>query len=181
MSNEILVALIALIGVLVSVAISLFSSMRLTNTELQKLRQEIQKTYSGKLLDKRLEVYPDLYYLLSDFAKKALFGTVVKRDLEKLLDQTNKWNSRHSILFSGQTNKVSYHFRKTLTELAQQGADSPEALHSFIDMLSEFELALKSDLGIYVVEFADTTKRFSSYTDLSEAVKQFTNRTRKQS
>jgi hypothetical protein len=60
MPVEIIVALVALAGVLVSVVASVLTSVRLVNVELQKLRTEIQQTCAGELLKKRLRVYPDM-------------------------------------------------------------------------------------------------------------------------
>jgi len=170
MSNEVLVSLIALFGVLLSVTVSVFISLRTTNTEIQKLRTEIQQTYTGKLLDKRLELYPEMYYLLSDFRKKFDVADISKEDVKRLLKQTSEWNSKHSILFSGQTTLISVRFRKLLTRLVQDGFESNESLRELIRTLAELEVALKSDIGIYVIEFSDPAKRFSHYEDVEDAV-----------
>jgi hypothetical protein len=177
MSSEILAALIALVGVVVSVIVSLFINVRQTNAELQKLRSEIQQTYADKLLDKRLEVYPDMYFILSDFMKNIEDGIVTKTDVNELHQQTRDWNSRYSVFFSGDTGGISYRFRQMLSELIKmtdeeyrRKFEDPEALRELRHRVGEFELALKSDLGIYVVEFSDLTKRFKSYREISEAV-----------
>jgi len=61
MSIEVTTALIAFGGVAVSVSISYLVSVRQTKTEFQKLRTEIHKEFGGKLFEKRLEVYPELF------------------------------------------------------------------------------------------------------------------------
>jgi hypothetical protein len=181
MPTEIIVALIAFIGILVSVLVSVLTSMRVINTELQRLRTEIQQTYAGKLLEKRLEVYPDMYYLLSDFIKKVQFHDDSKIDmdeevLEELRAQTNEWNSRYSLFFSGETNLTSTKFRKLLDDLIKSVDKDTvkkiptEALRPLRHEAGHFELALKSDLGIFVVEFSDPAKRFTSYTELMGTV-----------
>lgn len=50
MSSEIIAALIALTGVVTSVAVSLYGSLKQTGTEMEKLRFEIRQTYRDKLL-----------------------------------------------------------------------------------------------------------------------------------
>ena len=61
MGKEVIAASIALIGVIVSVLISFFTSRRQANIEVEKLRTEIHQDFSLRLFEKRLEHYPDLY------------------------------------------------------------------------------------------------------------------------
>jgi hypothetical protein len=42
----------------------------------------------------------------------------------------------------------------------------PKAVLQLRRQIEEFELALKSDLGIFVDEYADATKRFGNYKDV---------------
>jgi hypothetical protein len=173
MSIEVVTALIALGGVLLSVIVSLITNSRQTANELAKLRTEIQQSYAGKLLEKRLEVYPQTYILLSDFAKKLEARTFTKRDLEILYKGINKLDSESSILFSGHTGNIAFYFRQFLTEtlkLENDDLKKPEKTKEIKKHIGKFELALKSDLGIYVVEFTDPAKRFSSYGDIHQAV-----------
>jgi hypothetical protein len=116
--------------------------------------------------------------LLSDFRKKFEVGSVSKDVMEKLRDQTNEWNSKNSLFFSAQTNLVSYQFRSVLLSLMQKKEVARSELRRLHDIAGQFELALKSDLGIYVVEFSDSMKRIKSYTELrQEVVKQPTPQT----
>jgi len=175
MSIELVTSLIALGGVLLSVVVSLITNSRQTANELTKLRTEIQQSYAGKLLEKRLEVYPQTYLLLSEFGKKLELGAFTKRDLELLYKKLNELDSTASILFSGHTGNIAFHLRRFLTELLKLTIDEikkPEKIKEIKKRIGEFELALKSDLGIYVVEFADPSKRFSSYGDVHKAVDQ---------
>lgn len=169
--------MIALAGVLVSVATSLFTSIRMVGTELQKLRTEIQQTYAGNLLEKRLDIYPGLYALLSDFIKQIQFDTVSRAALEKLRAQMEEWDSKHSIFFSGRTGVICYGFRLMLAQLLQETDEelqrklvSDEFLRELRHRVQELELALKADLGIYVVEFSDPGKHFKSYQEVVEAI-----------
>ena len=60
MSDNTIPAIIALIGVSVSVIASLFVSMRQFHIESQKLRIEYLHRYAEKLFDKRVAVYPEI-------------------------------------------------------------------------------------------------------------------------
>lgn len=121
MSTEITVALIAFCGAVLSIIASALISTRQTNIELQKLRTEIRQTYADKLLEKRLEVYPALYFLLSDFLKSILKLRIVsKESISKLRAEIDDWDSKHAVLLSGRTGIICYQFRGLLGELLQQ-------------------------------------------------------------
>lgn len=178
MPTEIIAALIALSGVVFSIVGSLIATTRATNIELQKLRTEIQQTYADRLLEKRLEVYPELYAYLSDFIKVIRFSSVTKDSLEKLHSQVMQWDSRHSILFTARTGVIFHHFYMLLMEMVKLSDmeirgrfSSEEEKKRLRHALSGVELALKSDLGIYVVEFADLSKVFTSYQEVVDSVR----------
>jgi hypothetical protein len=172
MTNEIIGALIALGGVIVSVCASLYTSVRITNTELKKVRTELQTTYTEKLLEKRLEHYPQLYFWLSDFMKELELGRIKKADIVKLLRETNKWNSKYAIFFSGRANYVSYPFRQYLHSLVTMADEEFETLANsglvleLMSKVGEFEIALKNDIGVFLVEFPDTPAKFQTYHDV---------------
>ena len=167
-----------LIGVVISVAASLYATSKQTKNELNKLRIEMQKLYSGRLQEKRLEIYPQLYFLLSSFQKRVEIGDVSRPLLQKLFEETNEWNSRHSFLFSGRTGFVSFNFRTELrrllsmeegefTKFFQRDTELTKLKHQ----IGEFELSLKSDVGIYIVEFSDLDRRYTAYRDLDAEYK----------
>jgi hypothetical protein len=177
MTTEIVVALIALAGVILSIVASLLASMRITNTELQKLRTEIQQSYADKLVERRLEVYPSLYTPLSNFTRVIRFGSLSKSAFEQLRTQMEELDSKHSVLFSGRTGVIFHRFLMMLAELTEMPDETIQKKYATDDekrelrhRIGEVELALKSDLGIYVVEFADPQKSFSSYQEIVDVV-----------
>lgn len=187
MPKEIIVAFITLIGVGLSVAASLYATSRQTRNELNKLRFEMQRLYSDKLLEKRLQIYPGLYFLLSNFQKKVEVENISKEDVKQIYEQTNDWNSKNALLFSGDTGYISFNFRQTLRKLLSMHEEdflkytqSSDSFSNLKQTVAEFELALKSDIGIYAVEFSDTSKRFSSYHVLDETVVKLRNQAKKQ-
>jgi len=185
MSKEIVVAFITLLGVVLSVVASLYTTSRQTRNELNRLRLEMQRLYSDKLLEKRLEIYPGLYFLLSSFQKKAEAETISREDLKHLYEQTNDWNSRNALLFSGDTGLVSFNFRQMLKNLLLMEekefckyASTNEFFSNLKQRVGEFEFTLKSDVGIYAVEFSDLSKRFTSYQVLDKTVTELRDRTK---
>jgi hypothetical protein len=185
MPTEIAVALIALAGVVFSVIVSVLVSMRQTNTELERLRVEIRQIYTDKLVEKRLEVYPAFYALLSSFAKEVSdHGVVTNEGVVTLRAQLSKLDSKCALLFSSHTGHIAYNFRLWLKELAQQPDQelrqmyqTPESIREIRHKVDEFEVALKSDIGIYTVELSDTSPDFQSYKEVnSELARKKTHR-----
>ena len=83
-------SIIAFLGVIISIVETSRRSNKEINTEIQKLRSEIQQDYANKLLDKRLETYPRLYFLLSDFAKAIRFGRFKQDTVKKLITEIER-------------------------------------------------------------------------------------------
>jgi hypothetical protein len=119
MSTAIVTAIIAFTGVVASVVASLFTSKRQADIEVQKLRAEIRQTYAGKLLEKRIDVYPALYKLLSDFDKMLRLDKVSRSVVEELLRQIFEWDSENALIMSGYAGRILYEFRKLLMDWLQ--------------------------------------------------------------
>jgi hypothetical protein len=175
MSIELISAIIAFIGVIVSVVFSLYISIKQTNAELQKLRAEIRQDYANKLLEKRVEIYPDLYARLSTFTKSVRSNrNVSKKMIKDVFEQVSEWDVKFAVFLSGNTNELLYRFRNKLSGLLSMAEadirkefDAPEAIGELIRAADEVKLALKTDLGIFVVEFPDKDKRYTSFKEIS--------------
>jgi hypothetical protein len=177
MTAEAASAIIALVGIFISMLVSIYTSRRQTKTELEKLRFEIKQSYAGRLLEKRLDAYPGLYYLLSSFAKKLKPDLLSRTDVETFHEQLNEWDSRNSLLFTAQTGLIHFNFRRLLTKLVNVTDEEFTRQLAFVEYcddlrnkVGQLELALKNDLGIYVVEFDDLSKRFTSYEEIAKAL-----------
>ncbi len=172
-------AIIALVGILISIAVSLFVSLRRTNLEIEKLRNDMKNAYASKLTDQRLSCYPDAYRILSQFTKRLRFEPIiVKEDLESLEVKLGNWDSSYALFCSSGTAYLLHNFMMHLHDLTlktdeevRQQFDVPEKRKKFRRRLSELELALKNDIGIYIVDFAELSKEFSSYEDLLSHIK----------
>lgn len=178
MAKEVIAASIALIGVIVSVLISFFTSRRQANIEVEKLRTEIHQDFSLKLFEKRLDHYPDLYQYLSEFKKVIQYEEVTQERMIDFFKQLQEWDSRHSILFGSDTGKLLYHFRKEVFDLTRRSNQDIEAYfndsetrHLFIQKMAQLELSLKSELGIYAYNSPTDVreaKRFRSYQEVTD-------------
>ena len=171
MTDEMIVAIIALSGVIISVLASLYSSMRQTNSELKKLRTEIQQIYTNKLLDKRIEIYPDLYNLLSRFTKSIVTNQSISMDsLQELQENLSNWDVQNAVFLSGKAFELSYRFRVTISELSKESVNEFNDSILLSDLRSKADsvkLALKEDLGIFVVEFPESDMAFNSFQDVA--------------
>lgn len=159
--KEVIAALIALVGVLLSVVISLITSRKTVNVELRKLRFQIQQVYASKLLETRLAVYPQVYSLLSAFSKELRGYKLNRNALESLLTNLDDWDSKNGILFTGDTISACSRFRNRLIRLLTLNGEELAKRFSSEDFVDEwfryteaFELALKSEIGIYGLEFS---------------------------
>src|SRR5688572_25550686 len=103
MSTELISSLIALSGIVISILASSFVNARQTKIEIKKLRTEMQLTYASKLIDKRMETYPSLYKLISDFEKLIRFGNLTKQGTDKFFKEILQWDSANAIFLSGYT------------------------------------------------------------------------------
>jgi len=167
MTNELIASMIAFSGVLVSVLVSYLASKRSIDNELRKLRIHAQETYHGKVLDARLSSYPQLYFLLSDLAKRIRRSGISKDLLESFIAQADDWDSRNALLMSLHGASTCYEFRAYVREFIQTMGDEPVPVApEFLKRIGLLEFALKGDLGIWGVEGADVSlKTFRSHAD----------------
>jgi hypothetical protein len=177
MSMEITVALISLVGVVFSILVSLIAGRRVANIEMQKLRLEIQQTYASKLIERRLEVYPEITSLLSKLVKTIRFTSLTQETFQEFRNQFEELDTNYSVLFSAKTGIIFHKFHNTMVEISKlsdsdirKKFDSEIEIEKFQRQIGKVELALKNDLGIYVVEFSDPNKSFEDYDEISIAV-----------
>ena len=102
----------------------------------------------------------------------------LSRDTTQFRIQMEKLDSQYSVFFSGRTGVIFHRFLMMLTDLSampdevlQKKYSSYEEKRELRHRIEEVELSLKSDLGIYVVEFADPKKAFGSYQEIVNVVK----------
>jgi hypothetical protein len=170
MPKEAIPALIALLGVMLSIAISLLTSRVVSKNETRKFILEARKAYDSKLLETRLSVYPNLYLIISKFVKHIRHEPVSGDDINSFLREIDEWDSRNTILLSARTGHMCGRLRETLEAWLRDGvARRPDisTLQDLIQKIGVLELALKSDLGIFGVEANGLdTKVVDSYKEI---------------
>lgn len=177
MPIELLSSLIALAGVLVSILVSAFVGSRQSKIEVKKLRTDLQLTYVSKLIDKRLEAYPALFKPISEFERVLKYGTRQKSAADKLLKALLVWDASQVLFMSSNAIRKYVNLRKlirTLCAMSKAEFDNyvsiEENRKAIVRQIREMEIALKQDLGVYIIDFPDVDKSMSSYAEVSELV-----------
>jgi hypothetical protein len=148
-------SVISIIGILISVSVSVFVTRQQSKIELEKIKKHLEQEYAKSLFDKRVETYPQLYNLLSDYNKKILYNQQTARNLLEFRDAVDKWNSQYSFFFTGATSILSWRFRKYLKALLANGDNSQIQegdWKTIRRILGHFERAIRSEIGVTSIE-----------------------------
>jgi hypothetical protein len=163
-------AIIALIGVSLSIVASVFVSMRQFRIESQKLRSEYLHRYAEKLFDKRLTVYSEVFEPVVSFIQKInLRQTISPDELEKLSRELAIWNTKNSFLLSARSEQIMHELYLDLNTMAEEERENlvknQDSLREFKRRLLEIYIALKGDLGIYALVSPSVITELSPHLD----------------
>ena len=168
----VIAAIVAFGGVIVSVCVSLIITIYTTRSEIRKLRASLRNQYASTLMEKRLSMYGDVYYLLSNIAKRIRRylepdRPISYKDISEFNKSLSEWDSRNALLLSPKSVDVMHTFRRHLRELLNKGeeefiANSPDVLDALISGISKLEAALRNDVGIYHVDEHEQKQFFMS-------------------
>ncbi|NOT59644.1 MAG: hypothetical protein HOP19_05395 [Acidobacteria bacterium] len=160
MDSAIITAVIAFLGVVAAMIGSLVIARKTVNLELRKARIQFQQAYLGELLKKRLEIYPKIYCCLSLFAREIRERRVSQQLIVDAREQLNRFDSEYAIFFERETVKKCIDLRKALLKLADKNNQELNDLlssdgerKSLVETIGKYELALKSELGIYGFDY----------------------------
>jgi len=173
--QESIAAIISLIGVGLSIYFSVRASRMQTDVELNKLKQENKLAYTPQILEKRLERYPQLYRIISTYQNRIRVEGISSKNLGALYEDMLEWEYENAILVSSRTKMILLDLYKQIRNMIRDKEKDPsmQGRKEVIRCLSQLELNLKGDLGIFVVEFPEGDKDyFDSYLDLADAVKE---------
>ncbi len=169
-SENITVALIAVIGVLISGVLSFFVSTYQSEVAIESLSAEIESKYNEKLYEKRLNTYPDLYRILSDLGKDLRKVELTNATLVKRLEEINEWDSKFAILLSPSSIALILDLRNVLDENTnfvpnfdpdkQVGRAVREAV---FEAVLRIEQTIKKEIGVYDAEGYHNPKNADRY------------------
>lgn len=149
--TEIIVAVISLFSVTTSVIMSFLISRTQSKTQVERARMELEETYTGKLFEKRMDVYPSLYNILSYFSKLINKDQITLEVIERTVKQLEDWDSQYAIFTSPLTAQKLFELRKIFDKyLNKKITISQKTLKKdFLSSLMGLENALKMELGVF--------------------------------
>lgn len=152
---------------ILTLVISVISSILITSlrnrTELKKIRTDLEQKYAKSLFDKRIELYPELYGLLSSFSKTMQYDQLNIEKLIEFRESVDSWDSKYSIFFTQTTRKICGGFRSFINEKIRLKDISENFIEEMFNKMVIFERALRSELGIYVTKPAGEVKFMGSF------------------
>jgi hypothetical protein len=171
MSSEIGAAIITLLGVVVTVYISFRATSRQLGVELQKIKQENKLAYTNHLLEKRMERYPLLYQIVCNFQNSIRKDGLSLKNLKKFYEDLQTWEVENSIFTSSKMKFVLFDMFKIIRTLLHKKESTFGLSYrkEVVQNLSRLELAMKSDIGVFLVEFPSSDRGyFDNYMELNQ-------------
>lgn len=178
METEIITGLIALIGVILSVIISYFSNKQILKAKINELETQLIEKNSERLIQNRLESYPNIYFCLSEMAKKIkrdkYFQEVKHVSIDSLIEFFNEFeqlDSKHGFLFNSQSGLAAGKLRGFLINLINSKNELEISnLLELKKIIGHLEFSLKQEVGVYIEELQNLKigKDIESYRDVSK-------------
>jgi hypothetical protein len=163
---EFLAAIVSLSSAAVSVSATIYTNVLLAKIKRIEVQLQIRREMANRLLECRIERYPELFEKLSKCVKKIDYKQLRIEDIEGLLHDINEWDSRNAIFFTSDTAYISSKMRKFLARILE--SSSREESFSFDSVIEDtrksivgMEISLRSDLGIYGVDFTKDMTDFA--------------------
>jgi hypothetical protein len=171
---------VTLISAGVSLVVALFATTWKNRSDLIKVQKEQEHGYAKALFDRRVEYYPQLYNLLSDYAKTIRANRQAPENLATFKVAVDEWNSKYSLFFTKSTSKFSSKFRFLLGKILEDGNASGfsqtdwEALRKLIGYFEDF---LKAEIGIFVAKpVGDVEELREAYAFIDNMIEQSSER-----
>jgi hypothetical protein len=131
---------------------------------------QIEQSLALKLFEKRAEIYPSLYEILSDFLKVIEFGKILPNkeilatenitsnrqtsvdDVIDFLRKIEEWDSKNAIFLTPHSARVCFRLRKKLYEIIKNDEQSimkdlSENKKSWLYAVGQLESSIKYDIG----------------------------------
>jgi hypothetical protein len=152
--ENIIVALISLSGVVISAGVAYSVSLIQGRRSQKQLERQIKEVYTGKLYEKRIETYPELYSLASELGKHIFNNSVTSDHLRHTSSRLDSWDSRNSIFCSPSTLMKILALRKSFLKLSWDETHSPDVhfTRKLHEQLVDLEMTLRSEIGVFVAE-----------------------------
>ena len=161
-SEKVMAAIIAAVVSLTVALVSYLTNKRTLSQQREQSERELQRRFTQKLYDLRLESYPEAFKITDKLTGEFLFKRRVAKDqvLEvrsKLLD----WNrSRAGFLLSQESIKAFYEIRNALAVQPEDGdrTYSKSQLERIWKAKNRFRTSLRADVNLLYQEESEPDK-----------------------
>ncbi len=144
--------IIAIVSGLITLIVSVLVTSLKNKSELKKIKKELELNYAKSLFDKRIEVYPSLFCLLSGLNKLIEYNRQSKADIIEFQKNIDKWNNENAIFLTTTSSRIAYGYRYYLIDLTSKYSDKeiPENDWKNIRKINvTFEKSLRAEIGVY--------------------------------
>lgn len=158
MSPELIVPLgTALISGALAAVVAWWSGGRAAAAEVRRAVLSSQELALRQVISRRVDCYPEMYYLLSQLAKDLERGRVDLQYLERLEPKVDAWDSAHALFVSPGSLGGIWNFRVALSAAVRSNGESDE-IGELWKYIAPAELALRSDLGLHGMELVEESR-----------------------
>lgn len=149
-----IVPLISFVGIIVSAAVAYAVSLMQGKRSQKQLERQIKEAYTGKLYEKRIEIYPKLYFILSNFGKNLFNNTLTPNDFRDASKKIDSWDSENALFCSPSTLTKLLELRRTFRVVNLQESNEMDAyltkkLH---EQIVDLEMNLRSEIGVLAAD-----------------------------
>lgn len=152
MDNKKFAAILSLLGVVISVAASLVVGRMNNAGQFERFSKKLEHKYTQPLFQKRIEVYPELYSIVSGLAKKTNKGIATIEDVKTAAELVDSWDNENAIFASnaliGKLSNFRYELHK-LSQLNKEKLKTTEIRKIIFDNVREIEISLQQEIGIF--------------------------------
>jgi len=156
---------IPILTVIGAILTAYLTSLKTIKTEKEKIDSTIELTYANKLLDKRLSIYPEFYFVLSEMAKLLFYSNFTREAIFKFQKDIDVLDSKYMIFCSSiVTDSIAQLRRFLRVHLSLNDELDDDNKKTLNILIGNVENALKHDLGVYIVELDDPKRRINTIT-----------------
>jgi hypothetical protein len=171
MDLKVIEALIASLGVIVSICMAYFISKKTLKIEQKKIDRQRIQDYTIPLLQKRIEVYPNIYFQLSEFVNIMHDHSPTNIELRDFEVKLGELSCKYAVFLGAYTGKNMYDLRKYLTGIIKK-TEQKNTKHELRDLIQKLEIGLKVDIGIFFSDIdnngRDRGRRYEKYGDINK-------------
>ena len=168
MEDKKFAAIMSVIGIVISVTASLIVGKMNNATQFEQFSKEMEQKYTEPLFQKRIEVYPKLYSIVSGLAKKSNKGIATIEDVKNTTQLVDDWDNKNAIFASNTLIEKLADFRYDLHEwssLENEQLKASDVRLSMFDKIREIEVSLQQEIGIFATKGFHNPKWFIEQTE----------------